>query len=100
MQNTVGSRFKYVRKMLNMSQEMLANILDITKQAVSNIENSKSMPSIQIMSKLAIKYSINLNYLVAGIGDMYINTNNENYKNLRQTLLDEVDNYLKARGIS
>ena len=83
---------------MNMSQDELAKILGITKQAVSNIENSKSMPSIASMSKLAKDYNINLNYLIADIGDVY-SMRDKNYKTLRNTLLDEVDQFLKARGI-
>lgn len=98
MQNTVGSRFKKIRKILNLSQEELAKNLNITKQAISNIENSKSMPSIVSMSKLATKYNINLNYLIADSGEIYI-SKDENYKSLRNTLLEEVDEFLKARGI-
>ena len=98
MENTVGNRFKKVRKVLNMSQGELASFLGITKQAVSNIENSKSMPSISVMAKLASKYNINLNYLIAEIGDIIL-LKDKNYKSLRDSLLDEVDNFLKARGV-
>ena len=98
MENTVGKRFKKIRQILSMSQGELANILGITKQAVSNIENSKSMPSISVMSKLAKEYDINLNYLIAEIGDV-ISTKDKNYKSLRESLLKEVDIFLKARGV-
>ncbi len=98
MENTVGSRFKKIRKILDMSQEELANFLNVTKQAISNIENSKSLPSISVMAKLAKEYNINLNYLIAEIGEIII-VKDKNYKSIRESLMEEVNKFLEARGV-
>jgi len=96
--DNIGQRFKNVRKVLNMSQDEFANSLGVTKQAVSNFEHSKSMPSTAIMGKMLSKFNINLNYLVSEVGNMFINQD-EVYKSLRTQLLDEMEAILDARGI-
>ncbi len=97
-ESTVGTRFKKIRKILDMSQEELASFLNVTKQAISNIENSKSLPSITVMAKLAKEYDINLNYLIAEIGEVVL-TKDKNYKSIRDLLMEEVNKFLDERGV-
>ncbi len=94
----IGIRFKNVRKLLKKSQDELAIELGITKQAISNIENSKSLPGLLLLSKLLIDYDINLNYIIAGIGDIFIEKE-KTYKTLRTSLIEEVERLLDSRGI-
>ena len=94
----IGIRFKNVRKILNKSQDELALDLGITKQAISNIENSKCMPSLTILSKLLVDFDININYLIAGIGEIFVKKD-KTYKSLRNSLLKEVELLLESRGI-
>lgn len=94
----IGERFKSIRKILNISQDEFAQSLGITKQAISNIEHSKSMPSVGTMDKLLSKFDINLNYLISGIGNIF-NNQQEIYKSLRSQLLSEVEAMLDAKGI-
>ena len=89
---------KNVRKLLNKSQEELAKELNITKQAISNIENSKSSPGINLLSKLLVDYDININYIIAGLGDIFV-TKEKTYQNLRQSLIKEVEMFLETKGI-
>lgn len=95
---TMGIRFKYVRKLLNKSQEDLATDLSVTKQAISNIETCKCFPSIPLLYKLACDYDVNLNYLVLGHGDIF-RVKEKTYQSLRETLIQEVETILNARGI-
>ncbi len=94
----IGIRIKKIRKILSKSQEGLALELGLTKQAISNIETSKSLPSMAFLSKLLLDYDVNLNYIVCGVGDIFI-TNEKTYKSLRESLLKEVEQLLDARGI-
>ena len=94
----IGIRIKSVRKLLNKSQDELARELNITKQAISNIENSKSAPGINLLSKLLIDYDVNLNYIISGIGDVFI-TKEKTYNSLKNSLLKEVEFFLETRGI-
>lgn len=98
MMEKIGNRFKNIRKLLNKSQSQFANELLITKQAVSNIETSKSAPSIVVLAKLQEVYGINLNYIVSGIGDMFL-AKEESYGEIRKSLIQEVEVFLEQRGI-
>ena len=39
--NKIGLRIREIRRLLNKSQQELADELNITKQAISNVENGK-----------------------------------------------------------
>lgn len=95
----IGIRIKNIRKLLNKSQEQLAAELNLTKQAISNIETSKSLPSMALLSKLLVDYDVNLNYVVSGMGDIFL-SNEKSYKTLRSSLLKEVEQFLDSRGIN
>ena len=94
----IGIRFKNVRKLLKKSQDELAMELGITKQAISNIENTKSMPGLALLSKLLVDYDVNLNYIISGIGEIFIEKE-KTYKALRNSLIKEVEQLLDSRGI-
>ena len=70
MKNT-GERIKRVRTILKMSQQDLANELNVTKQAISNIENSKCAPSLALLSKLLVDYNVNLNFIIGNVGAVF-----------------------------
>lgn len=97
--NKIGQRIKMVRKILNKSQMTLANDLSISKQAISNIENSKSMPSVPILCKLLIDFNVNVNYLLTGEGEMFVNSDLKEIS-LKDTILHEIEKYLDNRGIA
>lgn len=94
----IGLRLKQVRKLLNKSQEEIANELGLTKQAISNIEHSKSSPNIAFLHKLLIDYGVNINFIISGQGSILIKDEKAN-QTLRKTILKEVEDLLSARGI-
>ncbi len=95
----IGQRIRTVRKILNKSQKAFADELSISKQAVSNIENSKSLPSIPILSKLLIDFNVNINYILSGDGEMFLNSDIKEIS-LKDSILHEVEKYLDNRGIA
>ena len=97
--NKMGSRIKLLRQQLNMSQDELAKSLGVTKQAISNIENSKSAPSVNVLSKLALDYNVNLNYLIIGKGSVY-SLDDSSTTSIKKSILKEVEHMLKEKGIS
>jgi len=98
MDNT-GLRIKKIRQLLKKSQQELANELGVTKQAISNIENNKCAPGLNLLSKLLIDYNVNCNFIIAGVGSVFINDKESN-KSLRLSILNEVEQMLDARGIN
>lgn len=95
--NNLHSRIKILRKQLGFSQEEFASKLGITKQAISNIETGKSSPSPLILFKMHQEMDINLNYVIAGDGEMFLTEKNNEM--LKETLMREFEQMLKSRGI-
>ena len=93
----LGNRIRILRKQLDKSQEEFAQELGITKQAISNIENSKSAPSPLVLYRLHNNLHVNLNYIIAGTGDVFVGT--EKKEDLKKALMKEFEQILKARGI-
>ena len=58
------NRLKELRIKKNIKQQDLAKALNITKQSVSNWENGKRLPNIEILILLADFYNCSLDYLV------------------------------------
>lgn len=95
----IGIRIKNIRNILKMSQEEFAKGLNVTKQAISNIENTKSAPGIALLDKLLQKYEVNLNYVISGIGDIFIKQEKSN-EALKSSLMKDFEAILEARGLN
>ena len=97
MSNT-GARIKKIRLMLKKSQQNLADELNVTKQAISNIETGKCSPSPQLLSKLLIDYGVNINFIIGEVGSVFIE-DEKCTQSLKNQILKEVENMLIERGI-
>ncbi len=64
MNETLGKRLQAFRKKLNLTQEDVANKLNITPQAVSKWENDISAPDISLLSDIADIFSISVDELL------------------------------------
>lgn len=95
---TFGARFKKVRQLKGLKQEEIANILGLTKQSISNIENDKTFVSKDVLCKLIIDLNVNLNYLVAGKGLMFL-SDTEISTTSKTEIAQEVEKILKDKGI-
>ena len=61
---SVGENIKNIRKKNNITQEELAEKLNVTRQAVSNWENGKSEPDIKTISTIAGIFEISTDELI------------------------------------
>ena len=50
----IGKRIKKRRKRLDMTQEQVAECVDVSSQHMSNIERAVSIPSTEVIMKLAV----------------------------------------------
>jgi transcriptional regulator with XRE-family HTH domain len=64
---SVGENIKNIRKKNNITQEELAEKLNVTRQAVSNWENGKTEPDIETLTNIAQIFDISIDELVDGI---------------------------------
>ncbi len=90
----IPERFKEIRKSFNETQTEFGARLDVTKQSIANIECGKNNPSIELISKLICNLNVNANYLLAGIGEPFLETKEESDK--LEAIVNEI---LKKHGL-
>lgn len=61
---SLGQKIKKLRTEKNMTQSKLAELLFVTRQAITNYERDANMPSIDILKKMAEIFEVDLNYLL------------------------------------
>lgn len=64
----IGKNIKYYRLLRNMSLQDLADHVGLNKMAISNYENGKREPRIEICEKIANALNVNLSMLVSNYG--------------------------------
>ena len=85
-------RFTEIRKHFFKNQSEMAECLNITRQAISSIEQGKSKPSYDLLYILLNKYNINLNYLLDNKGNMLLSDNDKvNNNDLIQQLQEKIN---------
>jgi transcriptional regulator with XRE-family HTH domain len=60
----LGNKIKALRKELNLSQDELAEKINIDGRQISRYENDKMNPSIDVLIKLADAFNISVDYLL------------------------------------
>lgn len=63
---TLGNKIKDIRIRLYLSQEDLASIMNVSRQAITKWENWKCMPDASLMVELCDILSISVNELLNG----------------------------------
>lgn len=98
--DTQGKRLKKIRQALGFSQDELGAIFEIKKQFVSSIENDKVFLNNDKLVKLLVDYNVNINYLLAGIGEMFIKQDNFNLSDSEEEKIKAyVSKILADKGI-
>ena len=63
-----GERIKELRLSLHLNQIEFGNRLNVTKQCVSNWENGNIQPSVEMLERIARRFSVSTDYLL-GLDD-------------------------------
>ena len=66
----LGNRIVKLRKDNKMSQDDLAEVLNVTRQTISNWENHKNYPDIETLILISDKFNISLDILLKGDKEM------------------------------
>ena len=61
---TLGSNIQKIRKEAHLSQEDFAEIFNVSRQTISNWENSKSYPDLETIIKMSDRFQISLDILL------------------------------------
>ncbi len=70
---TQGKRIKEIRKALGYTQQVFADILGVSKQYFSRVENNITELSTGKLQILIEKCNVNANYVLLGRGNMFLN---------------------------
>lgn len=88
---TMGQRTKAIRQELQLSQEQFGKLFDSGKAYISLVENDKSKLSLENLIKLSRTYNVNLNYLINGFGEMFVNPCENTHALIKD--LHSIDNF-------
>lgn len=62
----LGERIRKRRQALGITQEELAQVLRVTPQHISAVEQNKRAPSLAFLTRLAEELGVSIDYLVSG----------------------------------
>ncbi len=88
----VGDRLLKLRNEKGMTQEDLAEYLNVSRQSVSKWELNKTLPDVEKLTQLSELYEVTLDYIVKGVAelpeeDASNGTNSE--QNMQETSVDD-----------
>lgn len=66
-QEQLGMRIKYLRSQRKWSQEDLAFEANVNKNYISDLENGRRNPSLDILERIAVAFGISLADLFRGV---------------------------------
>lgn len=84
---TINERIYKLRKELSLSQDAFGEKIGIKKASISMIEKGKNNPSEQTIKSICREFNVSYAWLVEGIGEIFIETDDV----LLKALLDEYD---------
>ena len=82
----VGKNIKAFREQKNLTQEQLAEQLNVTRQAISGWENEKTQPDVETLHKIACALECSVEELIYGERRKFTIVNNINKKTVTEGL--------------
>ena len=70
----IADRLQKIRKHLKLSQTEMSQQTGISYRAYTSYEHGDRKPSLEFLQNLVCKMNVNLNWIIAGTGDMFIST--------------------------
>ena len=62
-----GTQIKRIRTNLALTQEQLAQKLNVSRQTISSWENNRNLPDLQMVVQIAQTFNLSLDQLILGI---------------------------------
>ena len=79
----IGKRIKLKRKEMNLTQEKLSEIIDVSPSYISEIERGSSICSLATITNICTVLQTSLDYLVFGITE---NNSNQTFKQVLKSI--------------
>lgn len=93
---TISERLKFIRIEKRFTQAELAELLQIKRQTIANIESGNNNPSIDFINKLINHLNVNANWLIAGVGQPF---NPEKFEDVQDELEAKMEQLLKKHHL-
>ncbi|HGS8960201.1 TPA: helix-turn-helix domain-containing protein [Clostridioides difficile] len=81
---TISKRIRKVRKDANLSQPAFGEKLGVSKDVISNIEYNRVEPKPLFINYMCDVFNVNKEWLLNGVGNMYISAEENRYSTLRE----------------
>lgn len=97
--DSFSKRLKELRQKLNITQNDFAKACDVKLTAISKYETGLVKPGFDMIYKIASVYNVNLNWLILGIGETFLQTvalkngTNENIVSVTQEITANNQNF-------
>ena len=63
---SIGNQIMVIRREQQLTQEQFGNLFHVTRQTVSNWENGKSYPDLQLLIAISDQFGVSLDTLLKG----------------------------------
>lgn len=67
----LGERIKLLRKEQSMTQDQLAEYINVSRSSVNGYENDNVEPSLSVLIKIADRFNVSLDYLLERTEEKY-----------------------------
>lgn len=84
----IGLKIKERRQTLGITQEFIANVLEVNPSHISNIECGRANPSLTALVKIANALECSVDYFISG--EYTFKTDKSNDKNLDDKIMDKI----------
>lgn len=98
---TLGQKLKEIRKKFGLSQEQLAEIINVSRQAITKWETDAGLPDTENLKELSRIFEISINYLLDNNNELPLlvmkkKLDKENYKNKISSYEEVLKEYYPA----
>ncbi|MCQ2016755.1 helix-turn-helix domain-containing protein [Clostridium butyricum] len=90
----LGERIKLLRKEQGITQDQLAEYINVSRSSVNGYENDGVEPSLNVLVKIADKFNVSLDYLLERTEEKYnINILDTDTKDFLLKIIELANNY-------
>lgn len=87
----IGKRLTKFRTKVDISQKDVADIADVSRAYVAQVETGRANPSFKLLYQLRINHNLSIDWLLSGQGEMIVSKNS-----ITDRMTDEHHELLKA----
>lgn len=93
-----GDKLKELRKLKNLTQDDIAEMLSVTNATISVWEGNKAQPSYEILTKLATYFNVTTDYLL-GFNQDDQNKIKRLERNLKEVGINDIDKVMQIINV-